>query len=199
MSGSVLLIDNYDSFTFNLAHLIGAAGAEPVVVRNDAITAEAAIARGDRAIVLSPGPCTPDDAGVCLDLVARAAEAGTPVFGVCLGLQSIVQALGGTIRRAGRLMHGKVSLIEHDNTSIFKGLNSSFDATRYHSLSAEESAMPPALRITARAADDNEIMAVAHREKPIHAVQFHPESIASAYGLEMLTNFLTIADDSRRA
>ncbi len=197
MSGTVLLIDNYDSFTFNLAHLIGAAGAEPVVVRNDAITADEAIARRDRAIVISPGPCTPKEAGVSEPLVAAAAASGAPLFGVCLGLQATVTALGGEVRRSVRPMHGKLSRISHDNSSVFRGLNAEFEVTRYHSLSAEEARLPAALCVTARAADDGEIMGVAHREQPIHAVQFHPESIASQHGLAMLQRFLEIADERR--
>jgi anthranilate synthase component 2 len=186
----ILLIDNYDSFTFNLVHLIGGLGEETRVVRNDALTAAEALATGAEAVVLSPGPCTPNEAGICLDLVAAAAETGTPVFGVCLGMQSIAQSFGGVIRRAGRLMHGKTSDILHDGGGIFAGLPSPFTATRYHSLVADRATLSNQLSITARAADDDEIMALAHRELPIVGVQFHPESIATEYGAQMFANFL---------
>ncbi|MEL6365494.1 MAG: aminodeoxychorismate/anthranilate synthase component II [Pseudomonadota bacterium] len=199
MPGSVLLIDNYDSFTFNLAHLLAAAGAEPVVVRNDQITAGDAIAREDRAIVISPGPCTPDEAGESVPIAKAALEAGTPLFGVCLGLQSMVAAEGGAVIRAHRLMHGKLSVIDHDSSFIFNGLPIILEATRYHSLIADPATLPDAFSVTARSADDGEIMAVSHREKPAHAVQFHPESIASAYGVELLRAFLEIADGARRS
>ncbi|MEZ5892289.1 MAG: aminodeoxychorismate/anthranilate synthase component II [Parvularculaceae bacterium] len=186
----ILLIDNYDSFTFNLVHLIGGLGEETRVVRNDALTAAEAIAMGPEAVVLSPGPCTPNEAGICLDLVAAAAESKTPVFGVCLGMQSIAQSFGGVIRRAGKQMHGKTSEIIHEGDGIFAGLPSPFTATRYHSLVAERTTLSNALAVTARAADDDEIMALAHRELPIFGVQFHPESIATEHGAAMISNFL---------
>ena len=186
----ILLIDNYDSFTFNLFHLIGELGEEVTVVRNDALTAAEALETGAEAIVLSPGPCTPNEAGICLDLVKLAAERRAPVFGVCLGMQSIAQSFGGVIARAGRLMHGKTSDITHDGQGVFAGLPSPFTATRYHSLVAERTSLSNALTVTATAADDNEIMGLAHRELPIMGVQFHPESIATEHGVKMFANFL---------
>ena len=187
----ILVIDNYDSFTWNLVHLIGASGEEVVVERNDALSAGNAIARGPRGIVLSPGPCTPDEAGICLDLVPAAMEAGIPLLGVCLGHQSIVQAAGGKIIRAGRLMHGRTSeiaVIRDD--PLFAGLPQTFTATRYHSLVAEEQSLPDVIDVFARAADDNEIMACRWRDAPVWGVQFHPESIASEFGAQMIANFM---------
>jgi anthranilate synthase component 2 len=189
----ILLIDNYDSFTFNLFHLIGELGEKVSVVRNDALSAVEALAMGPEAVILSPGPCTPNEAGICLDLVAAAAEARMPVFGVCLGMQSIAQSFGGEIRRAGKLMHGKTSEITHAGEGVFAGLPSPFTATRYHSLVAERTSLSNALTITARAGDDDEIMGIAHRELPIAGVQFHPESIATEHGARMISNFLKIA------
>ncbi len=186
----ILLIDNYDSFTFNLFHLIGELGEEVTVVRNDAVTAAQALDMGAEAIVLSPGPCTPNEAGICLDLVAAAAEKRAPLFGVCLGMQSIAQSFGGSIIRADRLMHGKTSDITHQGEGVFAGLPSPFIATRYHSLVAERTSLSNALTVTATAADDNEIMGLAHRDLPIMGVQFHPESIATEHGAQMFSNFL---------
>lgn len=188
----ILLIDNYDSFTFNLFHLLGEIGEEVRVVRNDAVTPTEALALNPEAIVLSPGPCTPNEAGICLDLVAAAAEAKKPVFGVCLGMQSIAQSFSGVIRRADRLMHGKTSAITHDGAGVFAGLPSPFTATRYHSLVADRASLSNALTITARAEDDDEIMAIAHSELPIAGVQFHPESIATEHGARMFSNFLAM-------
>lgn len=188
----ILLIDNYDSFTFNLFHLIGEIGEEVKVMRNDALTAAEALDLGAEAVVLSPGPCTPNEAGICLDLVALAAQRKTPVFGVCLGMQSIAQSFGGVIRRAGRLMHGKTSEIAHQGEGVFAGLPSPFTATRYHSLVAEHSSLSNELTVTATAADDKEIMALAHAELPIMGVQFHPESIATEHGARMFSNFLSM-------
>ncbi|WP_411818172.1 anthranilate synthase component II [Hyphococcus sp. DH-69] len=187
----ILLIDNYDSFTFNLVHLIGELGEDTKVVRNDALTAQEAIAMGAEAIVLSPGPCTPNEAGICLDLVDAAKESGTPIFGVCLGMQSITQSFGGIIKRAGKLMHGKTCEIIHDGGGVFAEMPSPFTAVRYHSLVADRASLSKELTITAQADDDNEIMAVAHRSLPIVGVQFHPESIATEYGAKMFSNFLT--------
>lgn len=187
----ILLIDNYDSFTFNLVHLIGELGEDTKVVRNDALTAQEAIAMGAEAIVLSPGPCTPNEAGICLDLVDAAKESGTPIFGVCLGMQSIAQSFGGIIKRAGKLMHGKTCEIIHDGDGVFAEMPSPFTAVRYHSLVADRASLSNELSITAQAGDDNEIMAVAHRSLPIVGVQFHPESIATEYGAKMFSNFLT--------
>ncbi len=193
----ILLIDNYDSFTWNLVHLIGAMGFEVDVVRNDALTAAEAIARRPEAIVLSPGPCTPTEAGVCLSLVTAAVETGTPLFGVCLGLQSIAQGLGGKVVRASKLMHGKTSRIRHDSAGLFAGLPDPFTATRYHSLIADPQTLPNSLQAVAHADDDGEIMALAHVAAPVAGVQFHPESIASEYGAEIFKNFLAFADERR--
>lgn len=188
----ILLIDNYDSFTFNLFHLIRELGEEVKVVRNDALTAAEALNLGAEAIVLSPGPCTPNEAGICLDLVRLAGERQAPLFGVCLGMQSIAQSYGGVIRRAGKLMHGKTSEIAHRGEGVFAGLPSPFTATRYHSLVAERASLSNELTITASAVDDDEIMGLAHRELPIMGVQFHPESIATEHGSRMFSNFLEI-------
>ncbi|MEE2691585.1 MAG: aminodeoxychorismate/anthranilate synthase component II [Pseudomonadota bacterium] len=193
----ILLIDNYDSFTWNLVHLIGALGFEVDVVRNDALTAAEAVARKPEAIVLSPGPCTPTEAGVCLSLVGAAVETGTPLFGVCLGLQSIAQGLGGRVVRASKLMHGKTSRILHDGTGLFAGLPNGFTATRYHSLIAEPASLPNSLEAVAHADDDGEIMALAHVAAPVAGVQFHPESIASEHGAELFRNFLGFAKGRR--
>lgn len=189
----ILLIDNYDSFTFNLAHLIGALGEETRVMRNDALTAREALSLGAEAIVLSPGPCTPNEAGICLELVSAAAETKTPLFGVCLGMQSIAQGFGGVIRRAGKLMHGKTCGVVHEGKDMFAGLPSPFTAVRYHSLVADQASLSNQLSVTARSDDDNEIMAVAHGELPIMGVQFHPESIATEHGARLFSNFLAMA------
>ncbi|MEO1000475.1 MAG: aminodeoxychorismate/anthranilate synthase component II [Pseudomonadota bacterium] len=188
----ILLIDNYDSFTWNLVHYMGELGAVPEVVRNDALSVGDALARGPRAIVLSPGPCDPDQAGICLPLVTAAAEAGIPLLGVCLGHQSIGQAFGGRVVRAGRIMHGKTDAITHRATGLFAGLPSPFTATRYHSLTVAPEGLPKVLEITAEA-EDGTIMGLSHRDAPIHGVQFHPESIASEHGHALLANFLALA------
>lgn len=185
----ILLIDNYDSFTHNLVHLIGGLGEIVEVVRNDALTAAAAVDGRADAIVISPGPGAPESAGICLEMIEKAAETKTPVFGVCLGMQSIAQAFGGKIRRAERLMHGKTCGVEHEASGLFEGLPSPFTATRYHSLAADPNNIPDALAVTARADDDGEIMAVEHKTLPIAGVQFHPESIASEHGAAILKNF----------
>ena len=187
----LLVIDNYDSFTWNLVHYLGELGAEPVVVRNDKITVEDALAREPEAIVLSPGPCTPNEAGICLDLV-RQANGTVPLFGVCLGHQAIGQAYGGTIVRAPTLMHGKVSTIFHEGDGVFHGINGPFQATRYHSLTIAPESMPESLKETART-EDGVIMGVRHKSDPVHGVQFHPELIASEHGHRILENFLKIA------
>jgi anthranilate synthase component II len=186
----VTLIDNYDSFTFNLVHYLGELGAEVAVWRNDEISVEETLATKPDAIVLSPGPCTPNEAGICLDLV-RAASETTPIFGVCLGHQAIGQAFGGEVVRAPAPMHGKVSRIEHNARGIFRGLNGPFLATRYHSLVIERSTAPSDLEVSAES-DDRLIMAVGHRERPVYGVQFHPESIASEHGRQILRNFLDL-------
>lgn len=187
----LLLIDNYDSFTYNLVHYLGELGAETVVHRNDAITVQDAIALRPGAIVLSPGPCDPDRAGITLPLV-RAAAGRIPVLGVCLGHQAIAQAFGATIGRACTIMHGKLSPIEHDGTGVFADLPSPFVATRYHSLVAQPETVPEELVINARTSDGS-IMGLRHATLPIHGVQFHPESIASEHGHAILKNFLDLA------
>jgi anthranilate synthase/aminodeoxychorismate synthase-like glutamine amidotransferase len=194
MRRMILLIDNYDSFTFNLYHFLGEVGAQCDVWRNDKITVEAALALKPEAIVLSPGPCTPNEAGICLDLIAAAAGK-IPLLGVCLGHQSIGQAFGGQVIRAPMPMHGKVSSITHTGTDILAGLPSPFSATRYHSLIVERDSLPDALVPTAWT-DDGIIMAMHHRTMPIYGVQFHPESIASEHGHQILANFLTLARGS---
>jgi anthranilate synthase component II len=187
----VLVVDNYDSFTWNLVHYLRELGAATEVVRNDEATASKAVARAE-AILISPGPGTPDQAGISLDLVAACAAARRPLLGVCLGHQAIAQAFGGRIVRAPRVMHGKTSVIAHDENGLFAGLPSPFEATRYHSLVAEADSLPACLAVTATA-DDGTIQGLAHRDLPIHGVQFHPESIASAHGHALLANFLALA------
>jgi anthranilate synthase component 2 len=187
----ILLIDNYDSFTYNLFHYLEELGEPVTVVRNDRISAADAIAMRPDSIVLSPGPCDPDKAGVCLELI-RSAAGKIPILGVCLGHQAIGQAFGGRIVRAPAPMHGKLSKIRHTSASVFRGLPNDFFATRYHSLVVERSSLPGALEITAET-DDGIIMGLAHKRFPIHGVQFHPESIASEYGHRILRNFLDLA------
>lgn len=182
----ILVIDNYDSFTWNLVHYLMEMGAEVKVVRNDALTAAEAVSSGARGFLLSPGPCTPNEAGVSLDLVGAAADAGIPLLGVCLGHQSIGQYFGGKVVRGG-LMHGKTSPVTHDGTGVFAGLPSPFIATRYHSLVVED--IPDVLAVNARS-DDGHVMGFRHVSLPIHGVQFHPESIATEHGHAMLANFL---------
>ena len=189
----VLVIDNYDSFTYNLVHYIGELGAQTEVVRNDKITLDEIASRGPDAIVLSPGPCTPNEAGLCLPLISRFAGE-IPLFGVCLGLQSMGQAFGGEVVRAPIPMHGKVSTITHDGRGVFRGLNKQFEATRYHSLVVRDDTLPAQLTVTARS-DDGQIMGLQHRDLPVHGVQFHPESISSENGHAILQNFLNIARD----
>ena len=187
---TVLLIDNYDSFTWNLAHLIGGAGFAVRVHRNDQVTPEAIIAASPQAVVLSPGPCTPNEAGICLDLVPACEAADIPLFGVCLGHQAICQAHGGKVVRAKRLMHGKVSGVRHDGEGLFGGLPNPLTAARYHSLSVAEESLPPHVEVTARSEDDGEIMAVRVRGTRTVGVQFHPESIASEGGERLIRNVL---------
>lgn len=186
----LLLIDNYDSFTYNLYHYLGELGAETRVVRNDAIGVDEALAMQPEAIVISPGPCDPDRAGISLPLI-KAAMQLCPILGVCLGHQAIAQAFGAEIRRAARVMHGKCSSIEHDGSGLFRGLPSPIRATRYHSLIAEPTTIPPELVVNARTAD-GVVMGIRHQHLPIHGVQFHPESIASEHGHAMLRNFLAL-------
>ncbi len=185
----ILVIDNYDSFTFNLVHYLMELGAEVEVVRNDAISAGQAISSGAQAFLISPGPCTPNEAGVSLDLVAACAEANKPLLGVCLGHQSIGQYFGGKVERGG-LMHGKTSPVAHDGTGVFADLPSPFTATRYHSLIVNDI---PADLIVNATSDDGHVMGFRHASLPIHGVQFHPESIATEHGHAMLANFMRIA------
>jgi len=192
----ILLIDNYDSFTYNLVHYLGELGAEVVVKRNDVLSAADALALAPGAIVLSPGPCDPDKAGICLDLI-RAATGKVPMLGVCLGHQAIGQAFGGKVVRAPLPMHGKTSQVSHDGRDIFQGIPSPFTATRYHSLVVDRASFPQALKIAAES-EDGLIMALRHRTHPIFGVQFHPESIASQHGHRLLGNFLTVAGDHGR-
>ena len=189
----VLVIDNYDSFTYNLVHFLGELGAKLDVVRNDKIALDEIAERRPDAIVLSPGPCTPTEAGICVPLIPRFASE-IPIFGVCLGMQSIGQAFGGDVVRAPSLMHGKTSEIIHSGKGVFRGLNSGFTATRYHSLAVAPETMPDTLEVTATT-EDGIVMGLQHKKFPVHGVQFHPESIASENGHAILQNFLTIARD----
>jgi len=193
----ILVIDNYDSFTYNLVHYLNELGAETRVVRNDALTVEEALALGPEAILMSPGPCTPDDAGICLDLLAAAPET-LPIFGVCLGHQAMGQAFGGDVIRAKSIMHGKTSPIRHNGEGLFKGLADGFIAARYHSLAVKRETLPEVLEITAWT-EDGEIMGLRHKTRPIHGVQFHPESIATEGGHDLLANFLDLAGVKRLA
>jgi len=188
----IVLIDNYDSFTFNLFHYLGGLGADVVVHRNDKVAADQVMAMEPEAIVLSPGPRTPRDAGICLELIAKAASS-IPVLGVCLGHQAIGEAFGGAVVRAPVQVHGKLSEIRHQGAGIFRGINAPFRATRYHSLVVDRPSLPDKLAVTAET-DDHIIMGLAHRTLAVHGVQFHPESIASEYGHLILRNFLDIAE-----
>jgi len=187
----VLMIDNYDSFTFNLVQYLGELGADVEVVRNDEITLDEVAARAPARIVISPGPCTPSEAGISVPLIQRFAGS-VPILGVCLGHQAIGQAFGGRVVRAARVMHGKLSPIVHDGSGVFGGLPSPFTATRYHSLAIERTSLPDALEVTATA-DDGEIMGVRHRSYPVEGVQFHPEAILTEHGRRLLANFLEAA------
>jgi anthranilate synthase component 2 len=187
----ILVIDNYDSFTYNLVHYLNELGAATRVARNDALSAQAALALRPTAVVLSPGPCTPNEAGICLELIA-AAPADLPILGVCLGHQAIGQAFGGVVAPAKALMHGKTSPIRHRGNGLFSGLPDGFAATRYHSLSTPRETLPEVLEITAWT-DDGEVMGFSHRARPVHGVQFHPESIATEHGHALLANFLALA------
>ena len=188
----LLLIDNYDSFTYNLVHYVGELGADVVVKRNDEITVQDAMGMGADMIMLSPGPCDPDQAGICLPLTMAAAEAKIPLLGVCLGHQTIGQAFGGKVVRCHEIVHGKMGKMHHSDTSVFKGLPTPFDATRYHSLVVEKETLPECLETTAWL-EDGTIMGLQHKTLPIHGVQFHPESIASEHGHALLKNFLDMA------
>ena len=185
----LLLIDNYDSFTYNLVHYFGELGAEVMVRRNDALTVQEAMALNPQAIVLSPGPCDPDQAGICLPLTHAAAETGIPLLGVCLGHQTIGQAFGGKVVRCHEIVHGKMGAMHHSGKGVFAGLPSPFEATRYHSLIVDRASLPDSLEVTAWL-EDGTIMGLKHRELPIEGVQFHPESIASEHGHRMLRTFL---------
>ena len=187
----ITLIDNYDSFTYNLVHYLGELGADCDVHRNDRITVDEVIKGKPKAIVLSPGPCTPDEAGICMELIEREG-ADIPIFGVCLGLQSIGQVYGGKVVRAPVLMHGKVSEIRHKGKGVFAGLPRRFAATRYHSLIVDRESLPSSLTVTAET-EDGLIMGLQHKKHPVHGVQFHPESIASEHGHAILENFLKLA------
>ncbi len=187
----ILVIDNYDSFTYNLVHYLAELGARMVVRRNDKITAEEAFGIGAEAILLSPGPCTPNEAGICLEILAKAPE-NLPILGVCLGHQAIAQAFGGKVTRAKSIMHGKTSPILNDGTGVFTGLPNPVTATRYHSLATPRETLPDTLVVNAWT-EDGEVMGLRHRIRPIHGVQFHPESIATEHGHDMLANFLRLA------
>jgi len=191
----ILVVDNYDSFTYNLVHYLAELGAQTHVVRNDDLSVEEAWALQPEAVLLSPGPCAPDQAGICLSLIETAAET-MPILGVCLGHQSIGQAFGGEVVRAKTLMHGKTSPILHGGRGVFGGLPSPFTATRYHSLAVRRETLPDVLEVTAWT-EDGEIMGLSHRTRPIHGVQFHPESIATQHGHEMIANFLDLAGVKR--
>ena len=192
-----LLIDNYDSFTYNLLHFLGELGADVVVKRNDAITPAEAIAMKPQGIVISPGPCDPPQAGICLDLLAALPDE-MPVFGVCLGHQSIAQHFGATIVRAPKPMHGKVDTINHNGRGVFAGVPSPLEATRYHSLTVEPESMPDCLEVTA-SSDDGVIQGITHKTRPMFGVQFHPESIASEHGHDILKNFIDISSSRKVA
>jgi len=192
-----VLIDNYDSFTYNLFHYISELGVQVVVHRNDALSVDEVLKLGPDGIVLSPGPCDPDKAGICLDLVEQAAGR-IPIFGVCLGHQCIGQVFGGRIVRSPQPMHGKVSSISHHGGSVFKGIPSPFEATRYHSLTIDPDSLPDCLEVTAKS-DDGVIQGVCHKEMNIHGVQFHPESIATEHGHKMLQNFLNSTGERQAA
>ena len=186
----IVLIDNYDSFTYNLYHFLGDLGAETVVHRNDKISVGQVISSKPEAIVISPGPATPDQAGICLELIEKASDA-IPIFGVCLGLQAMGQSFGGKVVRAPNLMHGKVSKVHHNGRGVFAGIPQDFTATRYHSLIVERDTLPDCFEITAET--DGMIMGLQHKTKNVHGVQFHPESIASEHGHKILRNFLDLA------
>ena len=188
----LLLIDNYDSFTYNLVHYLGELGADVQVWRNDALNVQEAMALKPQAILLSPGPCDPSQAGICLALTQAAAETKTPLMGVCLGHQTIGEAFGGKVVRAGDIVHGKMGIMHHDGTGVFAGLPSPFEATRYHSLIVERESLPDCLEVNAWL-EDGTIMGLRHKTLPIHGVQFHPESIKSEHGHALLKNFLDMS------
>ncbi|MZR30469.1 anthranilate synthase component II [Sneathiella litorea] len=194
----ITLIDNYDSFTYNLVHFLGDLGAEVKVYRNNVVTVDELFEENPAGIVLSPGPCDPDRAGICLETVKRASVTGTPILGVCLGHQTIGQVFGGKVVRADQLMHGKTSEIIHNGTGLFAGLPSRFTATRYHSLTIDPATVPNTLEVTATT-EDGVIMGLSHKSLPLHGVQFHPESIASEHGHDLLRNFLNLTRPGTKA
>jgi anthranilate synthase component 2 len=193
----ILVIDNYDSFTYNLVHYLNELGAQTLVRRNDALSVEEALGLRPQAVLLSPGPCTPNEAGICLDLLA-AAPTDLPILGVCLGHQAIGQAFGGRVERAQSLMHGKTSLIHHADKGVFRGLPNPFTGARYHSLAVPRTSLPDVLEVTAWT-EDGEVMGLQHKGRPVHGVQFHPESIATEGGHALLANFLELAGAGRVA
>jgi anthranilate synthase component 2 len=193
MRNGFILIDNYDSFTFNLVQYFGALGEDTEVIRNDTLPAADIIAKAPRAIVLSPGPCSPNEAGICLDLIGLAAQVKIPLLGVCLGHQALGQAMGGKVIRAPQPLHGKTSDITHTDTDLFKGLPQDLTVTRYHSLIVERDSLPADLTVTAET-DDGLIMGLAHKTLPLYGVQFHPESIATQNGMDMLRNFINLSE-----
>ena len=193
MSARILVVDNYDSFVFNLVQYLYQLGAECEVLRNDEVSTTHA-QDGFDGVLLSPGPGTPEEAGVCVEMVRHCASTGVPVFGVCLGMQSMQVAYGGVVDRAPELLHGKTSLVQHDNVGVFAGLPSPFTATRYHSLAIKPETVPATLEVTART-DSGVIMGVRHRELPVEAVQFHPESVLTEHGYQLLANWLKICGD----
>lgn len=194
----ITLIDNYDSFTYNLVHFLGELGADVKVYRNNVVTVDEVFSENPDGIVLSPGPCDPDRAGICLETVKRASVTGTPILGVCLGHQTIGQVFGGKVVRADQLMHGKTSEITHSGTGLFKSLPNRFTATRYHSLTIDPATVPNTLEVTATT-DDGVIMGLSHKSLPLHGVQFHPESIASEHGHDLLQNFLNLTRPDTKA
>ncbi len=194
----ITLIDNYDSFTYNLVQFLGELGADIKVYRNNVVTVDEVFSENPEGIVLSPGPCDPDRAGICLDVVKRAAATNMPVFGVCLGHQTIGQVFGGKVIRADQLMHGKTSPISHNGAGIFKGIPNDFIATRYHSLTVDPTTIPNTLEVTA-STSDGVIMGLSHKDLPMHGVQFHPESIASEHGHAILQNFLNLTQPGSKA
>lgn len=194
----ITLIDNYDSFTYNLVHFLGELGADVKVYRNNVVTVDELFEENPSGIVLSPGPCDPDRAGICLETVKRASVTGMPVLGVCLGHQTIGQVFGGKVVRADQLMHGKTSEIIHNGTGLFKGLPNRFTATRYHSLTIDPATVPNTLEVTATT-EDGVIMGLSHKSLPLHGVQFHPESIASEHGHDLLQNFLNLTRPDSKA
>lgn len=198
---TILVIDNYDSFTYNLVQYLGECGAETVVKRNDEISLDEIVAMKPEGILLSPGPCTPNESGICLDILRSALAGGglssVPIFGVCLGCQAIAACASGSVVRASRVMHGKTSMIEHDCDGLFEGVPNPFRAVRYHSLAVDKEAVPEGFVVTATSEGDGEIMGLRHKELPIEGVQFHPESILTEHGMTIVSNFVALTQTSR--